>query len=119
MNRKRREGKRKNKSASSDLYHRQHKALVVIGVLADEINPTRRVRADGGLLVKFLGENLQRPRSDTVNVRDRCCHARVCILDTLHTLETTRLCQKPRQKWRLDDKTGDNCATVDSRKDTD
>lgn len=56
-------------------YHRQHKTLVVVGVLADEIHASRRVHADDGLLAEFLGVSAQRLRLDAINVRHRRGHA--------------------------------------------
>lgn len=57
-----------------EIYHRQYKALVVIGMLANEINASRRVYADGGLLAKFLSEGLQRLRLNAIDVGEWCRH---------------------------------------------
>lgn len=63
--------------ADAEIYHRQYEALVVVGVLADEINASRRVNANGGLLVEFLGEGLQRLRLDAIDVGERFRHAEI------------------------------------------
>lgn len=59
---------------AEEIYHRQYKAFVVIGMLANEINASRRVHADGGLLAEFLGEGLQRLRLNAIDVGERCRH---------------------------------------------
>lgn len=62
---------------AEEIYHRQYEALVVVGVLADEINASRRVYANGGPLVEFLGEGLQRLRLDAIDVGERCRHGEI------------------------------------------
>lgn len=62
---------------AEEIYHRQYEALVVVGVLADEINASRRVHANGGLLAEFLGEGRQRPRFNAINVGELCRHVEI------------------------------------------
>lgn len=62
---------------AEEIYHRQYEALVVVGVLADEINASRRVHANDGRLAEFLGEDRQRPRFNAINVGQLCRHAEI------------------------------------------